>query len=343
MLPRVVLWTPPPPVIAWPSSVTNSCYFWQYPQYQWDRYSPLLPRLELLTNPLLPVITLPSSLTKNWYCWQYTHHQWELYHPLLPRVGFIDNTPPPIRTLPGIVLLTTPPLPTYVTKDGIIDNNPTTSDNFTLLCYKVLIELIIHPLHVTTLPSCVTKGWYCGQYPHHQWELYPPLLSGVVLLTMPTPQVRTLSYSVTKGCIFANTHNTSENFTRLCYKGWKWWHYPPTTLNSENFTILCYQRLALLTIQPLPMSTLPSYFTKGGIVDNTHTTCENRTLLCYQGWFCWQYPNHQIELYPPLLPRVVMLAIPPLSMRTLPFYVTKVGIVKTNNTTSENFNHLCYQ
>ena len=61
----------------------------------------------------------------------------------------------------------------------IVDNTPTTSDNFTLLCYQ-----------------------------------------GLVLLTTPPPQVRTLPSTVTKCGMVNNTLTTRKNFTLIYYPRW---------------------------------------------------------------------------------------------------------------------------
>ena len=70
--------------------------------------------------------------------------------------------------------------------------------------------------------SCYPGRWYLpAAIPAYvvQPEFYPPLLAGLVLLTIPTPPVRTLPSTVTKRGIVDNTTTTSENFTLLCYQG----------------------------------------------------------------------------------------------------------------------------
>ena len=176
-----------------------------------------------------------------------TPNEWELYHLLLHEVELLIKPTPQVRNLPS-----------SVTIGSIVDNIPNISQNFTLLCYQGWYCLTIRPLPVRTLPSYVTRGGivdnmptisqnftllcnqalYCWQYPHHQWELYPPLLQQLVLLTIPPLPVRTLPSYVNGGGIVDNIPTISQNFTFIWYQCLFCWEYP---LTSENVTLLFYQ------------------------------------------------------------------------------------------------------
>ena len=170
--------------------------------------------------------------------------------PFLPRVGIVVN-----------ILTTSENFISSVTKGGIGDNTPYTSENFTIICYQTLVftgkkhSIIQDPNRglVITHSGWTDKPLTIAVLLIDPYKVYVTTIhiTGTIQgLTIPTPPVITLPFHVTNGLYYwQHPHH-------------QWYLYPPL---------------------------LP----RDGSVDTTDTTSDSFNLLCYQVLDCWQHPHYK--------------------------------------------------
>ena len=154
-----------------------------------------------------------------------------------------------------------------------------------------VVLLTTHPPSVITLPSSVTKGWYCWHHPHYQWYIYPPLLPSVILLQNTPTTSDNFTLSVTKGWYFDNTPTTSKNFTLLCYQMWYGWKHPH--YKGELYPHLLPRVVLLLTIPYFQWERYLSMLPRVVLLTKPPLQVKTWPTSVTTSWYFWQYPHYQ--------------------------------------------------